>query len=222
MNADSHQILVAGIKRVLACPDNVAVEMAMRAKALDIAEGHVLVGIGRDQPPLYLVLIGLARGMIFGFDGKTARICDYREGDLIGELEAARDAAVPEEVVAVTAMRLAAVTRTAFAELAERCPALAFILCRAVLGQMARIKFRLYEQVTLTAVGRVYAELLRLADPAHRIDPAPTVTQLAENARTTRETASRAIAAVERRGLIERNGAIWRLTSVQRLQAMIV
>jgi CRP-like cAMP-binding protein len=198
--------------------------MAMRATGMKVAEGHCITGVGRDQQLLYLVLIGMARGLIFTFDGRSSQICEYAAGDLIGELDVAVETTVPEEVIALTAMTLAALTRSAFADLAERCPSVALALCRAVLGQMARIKLRLHEQVTVTAMGRVYAELLRLAkdDGGHRIYPAPTVTQLAEGARTTRETASRAIAAAERRGLIERKGASWRLASLQRLQELVV
>jgi predicted transcriptional regulator len=63
---------------------------------------------------------------------------------------------------------------------------------------------RMAARTTLTAYGRVYAELLRLAGPSNRIEPPPVLSALALSVHTTRETTSRAIAHLLRRGIVSR------------------
>jgi CRP-like cAMP-binding protein len=62
----------------------------------------------------------------------------------------------------------------------------------------------MYERAALTAPGRVAAELLRLGGADGTIRPAPVVAELAVRVGTTRETASRTLSALERRGLVLR------------------
>lgn len=81
---------------------------------------------------------------------------------------------------------------------------------------------RLANRISLTAAGRIYTRLLELADTDRLISPAPLVAALAVHAQTTRETASRAISVIERRGIIERNEGGWTIQSPRMLEDMIV
>jgi predicted transcriptional regulator len=64
--------------------------------------------------------------------------------------------------------------------------------------------------------------LLRLADDDNCICPAPTVTALAMSVNTTRETASRTITALERRGIIRREGQILTIQAPRMLEEMVI
>ena len=82
----------------------------------------------------------------------------------------------------------------------------------------------IYERAAVSAVGRVYAELLRLAraSPGLVIRPAPVLSELAVRVSTTRETASRAVSALERRGLIRRDPGSLTVVAPQRLEELII
>jgi predicted transcriptional regulator len=77
-------------------------------------------------------------------------------------------------------------------------------------------------RITLSAMGRVYAELLNAAGDSDTIAPPPVVAALGLMAQTTRETASRAINGLMRRGIVRREPD--RLTIVSRtmLEEMVV
>jgi CRP/FNR family cyclic AMP-dependent transcriptional regulator len=82
----------------------------------------------------------------------------------------------------------------------------------------------MYERSALSAVGRVYAELLRDAKraPDLTISPAPVLSELALRVSTTRETASRAVNALERRGIIRRDATSLTIVAPQRLESLII
>ena len=82
------------------------------------------------------------------------------------------------------------------------------LVSRALLRQLRAASLRVTERSTLSASGRVHAELLRLAHlrDGRTIRPAPVLSSLAVRIHSTRETVSRAINALERRGIIRRDG----------------
>ena len=69
---------------------------------------------------------------------------------------------------------------------------------------------RMVERTTLSATGRIYAELLRQANEAdgRTIRPLPTMSELALIVQSTRETVSRTINDLERRGYIDRKSVV--------------
>ena len=87
-------------------------------------------------------------------------------------------------------------------------------ICRAVLNMLvARIRslnHLLSEHAYLTAVERLYAELLRLSRPRaghdgqRSISPPPTQQDLAERIGSRREVVSRALRRLEKDGLVEK------------------
>ena len=81
---------------------------------------------------------------------------------------------------------------------------------------------RMATRSTYSAAGRVYSELLALADGRDHIVPAPQVTTLALSANTTRETASRAIAVLIRRGIVSREDGQMQIHAPRMLADMVV
>ena len=77
-------------------------------------------------------------------------------------------------------------------------------------------------RITLTAKGRVYAELIHEAGDERRISPPPVIVALALSAQTTRETGSRAIHALERRGIIRRDDEHLEMVSRSLLEELVV
>jgi DNA-binding transcriptional regulator YhcF (GntR family) len=60
------------------------------------------------------------------------------------------------------------------------------------------------------------------ASPGFVIRPVPVLTELAVRVSTTRETASRAVKAVERRGIVRRDSDSLTVVAPQRLEELII
>ena len=87
--------------------------------------------------------------------------------------------------------------------------ALGLALARLLARRVHHTTQRMFELSALSATGRVYAELLRISEPSDNgetryIRPKPTWTVLAQRVNTSRETASRTISDLEKRGLLRR------------------
>jgi CRP/FNR family transcriptional regulator, cyclic AMP receptor protein len=107
--------------------------------------------------------------------------------------------------------------------LAEQHGCIGLALLKVMVDRLQQTASRMYEHVALSAVGRVHAELLRQARqaPDLTIRPAPILSDLALRVSTTRETASRAVNALERRGIIQRGGDALVVIAPHRLEELI-
>ena len=81
---------------------------------------------------------------------------------------------------------------------------------------------RMAARIGLSATGRCYRALLQRSDAEGWIKPAPVLSALAIGVNTTRETASRALANLVRRGIVERRDSGLRIVSRRMLEDMIV
>jgi DNA-binding MarR family transcriptional regulator len=82
---------------------------------------------------------------------------------------------------------------------------------------------RMVESVLLSATGRVCAELERLAklSPDQTIRPVPVFSELATMVQSTRETVSRTISQLEKRGVLRREDGGLRVVAPHRLAELI-
>lgn len=194
---------LAGIAAVFGCGETPA--LLLSDAMVEVRFAHK-AAIGHQGMPLehcWLVLDGTARVQLLGADGQRAQLAFHGPGELFG--------AFPEptvhraDIVAHGDVRALRIGSRALAMLADDQPRIGAGLARLIARQLDMAMDRIAARTTLTAVGRVCAELVRLADDAHRITPSPVVGALALSANTTRETASRAIAGLQRRGVISRD-----------------
>jgi CRP-like cAMP-binding protein len=97
-------------------------------------------------------------------------------------------------------------------------------LLKFMVERLQQTASRMYEHAALSAVGRVHAELLRQARESEdlTIRPSPILSDIALRVSTTRETASRAVNALERRGIIRRNGEALVIVAPHRLEELIL
>ena len=190
----------------------------------------VLVRQGEQGDDVILLLFGRARAVMVTMDGRAFRLGDYGAGDLFGAVQ--RGESQRAEVTAIEVTETARFQAPVFFELAERHNCVALTLSRSLIRQIAHVSDLLGARVSLSATGRVYAELVRLADAEspggeaagerQRISALPPVTEIASRAQTTRETASRALSALERRQIVERQGTALEIVSRRRLEELIL
>jgi CRP/FNR family cyclic AMP-dependent transcriptional regulator len=214
----------AFIRDTFGCSDEIAGHIFVRGSVRAFPPHSAIVREGEKAAAAYLLTYGLAHALLYSVEGQMVLLCEYRPGDLfgaLGELDPAPEAA---EIVAVEAARSFILKSRDLVALAETYGAIGLALSRLLLRQLRRATSRIYERAAVSAVGRVHAELLRLAraSPGLVIRPAPVLSELAVRVSTTRETASRAVSALERRGIVRRDARSLTVVAPQRLEELII
>lgn len=222
--ADETNDLQEAIRAALGCSPDVAGAVAAHATARDYPARAVILRCGDRWSQVWLVMAGRAQALVYGLDGQMVLVHEYRTGDLFGAVGAPEAWPVEADVVAADPTRAACVPAADFVVLVDRHGSLGLLLVRSLLGQLRATSARMVDRTTLSAPGRVYAELLRLArrGDGSTIRPAPVHAALAVRVQSTRETVSRAVSALERRGIVRRENDALVIVATQRLEEMVV
>lgn len=183
-----------------------------------------LVRQGDRSTNAFLLILGRAHALLYTPDGQTFLLHEYGKGDLFGALPSLDGAAEDADVVAIEEVRSFLLGASALVGLAERHGCIGLALARLLLKRLHTTSTRMFERTALTATGRVCAELLRLALEGEElaIRPVPVIAELALRAATTRETASRTVNALERRGIIRRDSDALVVIAPRRLEEEII
>jgi len=195
---------------------------ALDAEMLQQDFGHkdVLVHQGDHSSQIWLILTGKAQLQIIGYEGQVTLLATHGPGELFGAFPEATESNMDVKVYGhLTALQIPS---GELHNLLRKYPSLGAGLSRILGNQFNAILDRLASHVTLTATGRVYRELLRLVDEKDRVSPPPVIAALALTAQTTRETASRAVNALVRRGIIERDKSRWEIVSPGLLESLVI
>lgn len=216
--------LQEAIGGALGCSPDVAGALAAHAAARQFPARAVILRCGDRWSHAWLVMTGRAQALVYGLDGQMVLVHEYRPGDLFGAVEAADVWPVEADVIAADPTSAACVPAADFVMLVNRHGSLGLLLVRSLLGQLRATSARMVDRTTLSAPGRVYAELLRLArlGDGATIRPAPVHSALAVRVQSTRETVSRAVSALERRGIVRRETDALIIVAAQRLEEMVV
>lgn len=184
----------------------------------------IVVRQGEETNFAFLVADGRAHALARGVDGQVVLLQEFARGDFFGTL--ADSAAQPEsaDIIAAEALRTAAFRVLDFLRLADSYQCVSRALVRTLLKQLRATNCKMAERTILSASGRVHAELLRMArtNEGFAIRPIPVITQLAIRVHSTRETVSRTISALERRGIIRRETDALVVVAPRHLEELIV
>lgn len=165
-----------------------------------------------DDPStdVLFVVNGSVRVIHRAADGKQVILGELGPGCMFGEMAAIDGVPRSASVTTLQTSLIGSMRAKAFLDVLEHEPE----ICRAVLNMLvARIRslnHLLSEHAYLTAVERLYAELLRLSRPRaghegqRSISPPPTQQDLAERIGSRREVVSRAVRRLEKDGLVEK------------------
>lgn len=175
---------------------------------------------GDPSEHLYLVIDGIASADLFSVDGQHARLAGYGPGELFG--------AYPEPVThradisAVGDLSVLIIETRLIAALAAQHAAIAQGVALLMARQLDMVLDRMAARIGLSATGRCYQALLAQSDDEGWIRPLPVLSALAIGVNTTRETASRALAQLVRRGIVERHDGGVRIVSRRMLEELVV
>ena len=168
----------------------------------------------------YLVLEGGVVAEIYGLDGQQAQLARHGPGEVFGAYPAPSTHRADIRTNCDTT--LLAIATTELAALAQDHAEIGAGVARLLARQLDLLLDRMASRIGLSAVGRFQKALLQLADHEGVIKPAPVISALALSVNTTRETGSRALAALLRRGIVERQDDKLRVVSRRMLEEMIV
>lgn len=201
------------------CDESVAAHINHDAAVQDFRHKAPIGHQGDQCDFCWLVLEGIVNVQLLGLDGQHVQIAYHGPGEIFGAYpEPATNRA---DLVANGDVRLLRIGTQSLARMASQNAAIGAGLARLLGRQLDTALDRIATRSTLSAAGRVYSELVRICDGKQRVSPAPKMTMLALRANTTRETTSRAIASLERRGVISRDDAGLTVIAPRMLQDMI-
>jgi CRP/FNR family cyclic AMP-dependent transcriptional regulator len=217
--------LVSGILcRVFGCRSELAAHIRARGRLKDYRPRAHLARCGDAISVLFVIVAGVAHALVYSSEGQAVLLHEYRQGDFFGAMGSTLHPRHEADVIAATEVSSFLLDGRELALLAERHGSIGIALLGLMVDRLQRTESRMYEHAALSSVGRVYAELLRQAKeaPERTIRPAPVLTELALRVSTSRETVSRAVGALERRGIIRRSQDSLTLVAPQRLEELIV
>ena len=208
---------------VFNCSLDLANTILVRGRLREFPGRATIVRRGDTISTLYVVIDGRAHALVYSLDGQIVLLHEYGRGDFFGVVSPPYSATHDADVVAIEALSTFLLEGNVLALLAEQHGCIGVALLSVMVERLRRTTSRMYEHVALSAIGRVHAELLRLAQQSRdlTIRPSPILSDLALHVSTTRETASRAVNALERRGIIRRDSDALTVVAPHRLEELI-
>ncbi len=161
---------------------------------------------------VFFIVSGRVNIVDFTLSGREVAFASAETGDSFGELAALDGLPRSTSVVAVDNSYLAVLPHEPFVALLREHAEISFRVLTRLAEIVRRGDERIMELSTLAATHRVYAELLRMAQPDAAVPelwvvrPLPPLREIASRVSTTRETVARALGQLYPSGLLRRKG----------------
>ena len=180
-----------------------------------IAENESILFQGEPTQNIGFILSGRAKATSFAQDGSETWLGRFEPGEFFGHIAFLTQNEVRYEISAESDMSLRLIPVAEINSLMERAPQIGEVFARDLAQRLDVMMSRLVEALTLSAKGRVCAELWRLSNPIGHsphmsvIRPNPVFVDLALRISSSRETVSRTVSELQKQGVIKREaGAI--------------
>jgi len=174
--------------------------------------GETVIERGSDTRDVLFIVAGAVNIVNFSLSGREIAYATLRAGDCVGELSAIDGEPRSATVVAAEPSLLASLSAKEFQDLLQHRVEVTFRILERLAKMVRGGDIRIMELSTLAATQRVFAELLRMAEPDAAvpglwvIHPLPPLREIASRVSTTRETVARALSQLYPSGLIRRKG----------------
>lgn len=224
---DANERSLSGIELLKGLDETEIRSLEARCRWRRYQVGERVLDSGSASRDVYFVASGGVSIVNFSLSGKEVTLATAKAGSYFGELAAIDNQPRSASVVAVEASLIAIMPAQTFVDLLNRHAEVTFRVAKR-LAEIVRLSDqRIMELSTLAATQRVYAELLRMAEPDTAVPslwvirPLPPVREIASRVSTTRETAARALAQLYPTGLVRRKGRSLYLMDREGLQQAI-
>lgn len=193
------------MRQAFGCGNDLAITILASAREGELPRGAVLWPIpGRDETTL--VTTGLAQEVAYGRDGNMLVLHQVQSGEFFGSLVGGSAVETSAQVEAVVDSRGVQFATISILRLMESYACVGVAITRQLANRIDAMRVRMVETSMLSATGRICAELLRRARraPDMTIRPLPVFAELAVTVQSTRETVSRTVSQLEKRGVLRR------------------
>lgn len=176
------------------------------------ARNETILDKGSQSREVFFVLKGSVSVITFSPAGREVTLASVKAGDFFGELAAIDGQPRSASVSAIEKTEIAIMPPDLFNELVRTRAIVSFRLLERLARMVRASGLRILELSTLQAAQRVYAELLRMAQPDAAVPglwvvrPLPPMHEIASMTSTTRETVNRAVSQLYPSGLLKRKG----------------
>ena len=186
--------------------------------------GSVVAIQGEDVKKIGYVLSGRAKAIAFSENGEATWVGYFQKDDFFGHTALLSDNTPPFEIIAETDVEVLFVAAETMKQLLTEQENLGLEIAKDLAGRLDQMTHRLIEAFTLSAKGRICAELTRLsrvigiAPDTRIIRPNPVLVELAERVNSTRETVSRTVSDLQKKGILAREPGAIIITNPDRLR----
>ena len=210
------------LRAAFGCGDALAATIAALGREAGHGRGAVLWPRSDEGETASLLTRGRAVELAYSREGATLVFYAIAPGEFFGDLVGSGSDHSGAQVEALgegAALHFAA---SVMIRLMESYPSVALAMARHLSARIAAMRRRMVEAALLSASGRIAAELLRLAQAGGgTIRPVPVFSELALQVQSTRETVSRTVSSLEKRGILKRVDGGLELVAPHRLEELV-
>ncbi|MEH3085166.1 MAG: Crp/Fnr family transcriptional regulator [Xylophilus ampelinus] len=177
---------------------------------------------------VYLLVAGRVHITTYAANGRQVTFGVLGPGESIGSNTVLDDAALRlVDVVALEPTFTASLAPADFTRLLHDEPTVAFAVIRQLSAMVRRLGNRVFDMSTLGVQGRLYVEILRMAqeagirDNTARIERPPTHAAIASRVGTYREQVTRDLSVLARSGLLQKDGRALVVRDVEGIEARV-
>lgn len=212
----------AALRQAFGCGAALADTIAALGRSGSHARGAVLWPHGDDGGAAGLLTLGRAAELAYGRDGAVLVLHALAEGEFFGEVVGS-GVQGETRVEALSDGGAIHFASSALVRLMESYPLVALAMARHLSERIAAMRQRMLETALLSATGRIAAELLRRSRAAEDgvIRPLPVWSELAVIVQSTRETVSRTVSGLAKRGIVARTGEGLAVVAPHRLEELV-
>ncbi len=208
-------------------PDSEIVQIEAKCAWQSYPPGVNIIDRMSTSRNVYFITKGMVRVMVFSENGREISLDDVEAGMFFGELSAIDGAPRSANVVTVYSTTAAVISRESFLEILADHPAVAMGLMQRMTEIIRASTNRIMDLSTLSAHGRIYGELKRLAekrvqkDGSGRISPIPVHSELASRVSTTRETVARVLSDLNKKRIVVKERNVLVVQDIRALDALM-
>ncbi|UTW56337.1 Crp/Fnr family transcriptional regulator [Kordiimonas sp. SCSIO 12610] len=197
------------------------------ATVIQIPAKNMILSQDDKGDEVYYLLTGTAYAALVSSDGDEIWLDTFDEGNLFGEMAAFGLGERSASIFAATKVTVASFSAETFKTIIRNFGEVGIKVAELLTGRVKHTTMRMFELTAMSANGRVYAELLRMAKPSVSnqiltIEKMPPKTRIAEKIHSTRETVSRAISDLQQRGIIKIDGKRIQIIAPEQLKELML
>jgi len=182
--------------------------LATASRPINLQAGENLVTQADASNTVFLVVSGKLKAVRYSQNGHEIWLSSFGPSSLIGEMSGLTGSKRTSTVICVSPALLVAVDYSDFEHAMLSIPAFSLAVSKVLAQRVHSTSTQLEELATLQTSARLHSELIRLGtldtrdDEVLSISNPPTVSELAIRIHAARESTSRALSFLEKRGFL--------------------